>query len=82
MPKPKRTPQTVAWLEAPQPHDFPAAASYLALIAPDEPVSALIEALHTALTTRHSTCAMAQGLVRPAAARLMPSGMLTYTSSR
>ena len=56
MPKPKRTPQTAptaAWLEAPQPHDFPAAASYLALIAPDEQVSALIEALHTALTTRH-----------------------------
>ena len=56
MPMPKRTPHTaptVAWLEAPQSHDFPAAASYLALIAPDEQVSALIEALHAALTTRH-----------------------------
>src|SRR6478672_12456549 len=56
MPKPKRAPQpapAVAWLAAPQPHDFPAAAAYLALIAPGEQVSALIEALHAALTTRH-----------------------------
>ena len=56
MPKPKREAKTVpavAWLEAPQPHDFPAAAAYLALIAPDEQVSALIEALHTAPPIRH-----------------------------
>ena len=56
MPKPKRAPQpapAVAWLAAPQPHDFPAAAAYLMLLAPDEQVSTLIEALHTAPTTRH-----------------------------
>jgi len=56
VPKPERTPQTVptvAWLEAPQPHDFPAAAAYLALLASEEQVSALVEALQTAVTTHH-----------------------------
>jgi len=56
VPKVERTQQrvsTVAWLDAPQPHDFPAAAAYLALLAPDEQVSALVEALQAAATTHH-----------------------------
>ena len=54
MPKSKGTRvtvPTVAWLEEPQPHDFPAAAAYLALLASDAQVTALVTALRSASTT-------------------------------
>ena len=56
MPKSKGTRvtvPTVAWLEEPQPHDFPAAAAYLALLASDAQVTALVTALRSAVTTHH-----------------------------
>ncbi len=54
VPKGERTQQrvpTFAWLDAPQPQDFPAAAAYLALLAPEGQVAALVEALQSAATT-------------------------------
>lgn len=36
------------WLDAPQDHDYPAAAAYLALLAPAELVAELVTALHAA----------------------------------
>ncbi len=56
MPQPKRTKRTtptVSWLEAPQPHDFPAAAAYVALLASDAQVTALVTALESSGTTHY-----------------------------
>jgi hypothetical protein len=39
---------SVAWLAAPEEHDFPAAASYLALLLPPERVAALVQELRAA----------------------------------
>ena len=47
---PAGTPPTVKWLNAPQHHDYPAAASYLSLIASPKAVSRAVKALENAVT--------------------------------
>ncbi|MDO5697246.1 MAG: hypothetical protein Q4G51_04640 [Dermatophilus congolensis] len=42
---------SVVWLDAPEEHDFLAAAAYLALVAPPDIVAGLVGALRTAPTT-------------------------------
>ena len=48
MSEPKQAP-AVRWLPAPEEHDYPAAASYLSLIAPPDTVEALVVKLRTAV---------------------------------
>jgi hypothetical protein len=43
----------VRWLAEPQPHDYPAAASYLSLIADDATITAILAALQAAPTTTY-----------------------------
>jgi len=41
----------VAWLDAPEEHDYPAAAAYLALIADDALIAVIVDRLRAAPTT-------------------------------
>jgi hypothetical protein len=43
----------IRWLSEPQPHDYPAAASYLSLIADNATITAILAALQAAPTTTH-----------------------------
>lgn len=61
--------QPVRWLPAPQPHDFPAAASYLSLIADAATVDQLIRRLQAG-TIEH---VKAKDLLRAAQLRLLPA---------
>lgn len=68
-PKRKATPVTVKWLKEPQHHDYPAAASYLSLIAGPKAVSRAVKALKEAATVSFK----AKDLLRAAGLPLLPA---------
>jgi hypothetical protein len=59
----------VRWLDKPQPHDYPAAASYLSLIAGPKAVSRAVKALELADTVSFK----AKDLLRAAGLPLLPA---------
>ena len=59
----------VRWLEVPQAHDYPAAASYLSLIAGPKAVAKTIKALQEVPTVTFK----AKDLLRPAGLPLLPA---------
>lgn len=61
-------PTAVHWLRAPEEHDYPAAASYLALLAAPDAVAALVEALRAAPTVTFK----AKDVLRAAGLTLLP----------
>lgn len=69
--KPKReaTPVSVTWLDEPQGHDYPAAASFLSLIAGPKAVSRAVTALQEAATVTFK----AKDLLRAAGLPLLPA---------
>lgn len=68
--KAKDKPQpAVKWLDKPQPHDYPAAASYLSLIAGPRTVSRAVKALEQADTVSFK----AKDLLRAAGLPLLPA---------
>lgn len=48
------TPPSVQWLDAPEQHDYPAAAAYLSLLATSEQISAILAALEAAATVTNA----------------------------
>ncbi|MGB8386928.1 hypothetical protein [Mycobacterium sp.] len=59
---------SVKWLEKPEPHDFPAAADYLALLADSPTVKELTERLQAGSITHKK----AKDILRAAQLRLLP----------
>ena len=59
---------SVKWLEKPEPHDFPAAADYLALLADSQTVKELTEALQAGSIVHKK----AKDILRAAQLRLLP----------
>jgi len=49
---PSKTPPAIAWLDAPQEHDYPAAQSYLSLLYPEARSAGLVAALRAAPLAR------------------------------
>jgi hypothetical protein len=64
----KTKPRPETWKDAPDPHDFPAAASYLALLMPEAAASALAEGLRAAPAGTWK----AKDLLRASALPLLP----------
>jgi hypothetical protein len=62
----------VRWLDEPQPHDYPAAANYLSLLADDTLIAAIIESLRTAPTTTQQ----AKDILRASGLALLPADNL------
>ncbi|HET9646932.1 MAG TPA: hypothetical protein VFP34_01715 [Microlunatus sp.] len=60
--------RAVRWLDQPEDHDYPAAASYLALVAPPDEVDRLVAALRAA----GSTTFKAKDILRAATLALLP----------
>jgi hypothetical protein len=60
--------RAVRWMEAPEAHDFPAAASYLSLIAGDADIAQLVAAWKVATTTHFK----AKDILRAARLDLLP----------
>jgi hypothetical protein len=58
----------VLWQQAPEEHDYPAAAAYLALLAPDDQVQACVAALRAAPVTTQK----AKDILRAAGLALLP----------
>lgn len=71
MPKDSKRPPapSVRWLDAPEAHDFPAAARYLSLVAPDVLVQRVVAALQAADTTHQ----VAKDILRAAGLVLLDS---------
>jgi hypothetical protein len=61
-------PSTVTWLDEPEAHDYPAAASYLQLLAGHSAVGDLVDALRDADTVQQK----AKDLLRASALPLLP----------
>ena len=59
---------TEHWQDTPEEHDFPAAADYLSLIASDDNVAKVVEALRSAETLHHK----AKDLLRASGLELLP----------
>lgn len=67
MPKHKDEPGTVTWKDEPDAHDYPAAASYLALVADDAVVAATVTAFESAVTAHFK----AKDILRASQLRLL-----------
>ena len=61
---------SIIWMTAPEEHDYPAAAAYLALIAPPADVDAMIALLREASVQRWK----AKDILRASALPLLPGG--------
>lgn len=61
-------PAAVTWQDEPEAHDYPAAASYLSLVAGPEAVAAIVEAFRTATTAHYK----AKDILRAARLPLLP----------
>jgi hypothetical protein len=61
-------PPAVTWQDQPEAHDYPAAASYLSLVAGPPTVAATVEAFHTATTAHYK----AKDILRAARLPLLP----------
>lgn len=62
--------ETVSWKHEPESHDYPAAGSYLSLLAPPDRVTDIVARLRTADVAHHK----AKDLLRAAALALLPAG--------
>jgi hypothetical protein len=60
---------TLVWKDAPEEHDYPAAASYLSLLAEPDLVAATVRALQAAPLTRYK----AKDILRASALPLLPA---------
>ena len=58
----------VIWMDDPEEHDYPAAAAYLSLLAPDDVVQRCVEALRTAPLVRQK----AKDILRATGLALLP----------
>lgn len=61
-------PPAVTWQDHPEAHDYPAAASYLSLVADPATVAATVDAFHTATTAHYK----AKDILRAARLPLLP----------
>ena len=61
-------PPAVTWQDQPEAHDYPAAASYLSLVADPETVATTVEAFHAATTAHYK----AKDILRAARLPLLP----------
>ena len=53
MPNHLPVPPTVTWLKSSQRHDYPAAASYLSLVLPEETITLIIAAMRSGSLSQH-----------------------------
>ncbi len=58
----------VTWMSEPEQHDYPAAASYLSLLAPPDQVDSLVAAMKSAAVVQHK----AKDILRAAGLPLLP----------